>query len=128
MPTELKPCLPLSSKDRKEIPLVTGLLDYFPNAAAAVANLSLYGNKQHYPEGTALHWNWTVSGDHADTIMRHLVDRGTVDTDGVRHSVKVAWRALALLETELIEAGATPGRARRIIPDTPVNWKKNVSE
>jgi hypothetical protein len=29
--------------------------------------------------------------------MRHFVERGTVDTDGVRHSAKVAWRALAPL-------------------------------
>lgn len=41
------------------------------------------------------------SNDHADCVVRHLLDRGTVDTDGVRHSVKVAWRALALLQEEL---------------------------
>jgi hypothetical protein len=33
------------------------------------------------------------------------MDAGTVDTDGVRHSTKVAWRALANLEKE-IEAAA----------------------
>lgn len=33
--------------------------------------------------------------------MRHLVDAGTLDTDGIRHSTKVAWRALANLQKEL---------------------------
>jgi hypothetical protein len=33
--------------------------------------------------------------------MRHLLDRGTLDTDGLRHTAKVAWRALALLQREL---------------------------
>jgi hypothetical protein len=30
-----------------------------------------------------------------------LVDRGKIDTDNVRHSTKVAWRALALLQKEI---------------------------
>jgi hypothetical protein len=29
------------------------------------------------------------------------VDRNKLDTDGLRHSGKVAWRALAMLEREL---------------------------
>ena len=90
-------------------------MDYFPNAMASIARLSLQGNRQHYPEGTALHWNPTVSNDHADCVVKHLLDRGTIDVDGHRHSTKAAWRALALLETELIEAGATPGRARKVL-------------
>jgi hypothetical protein len=39
--------------------------------------------------------------DHADCIARHLIDRGIIDpSDGESHSVKLAWRALALLEEE----------------------------
>jgi hypothetical protein len=30
-----------------------------------------------------------------------MVDRGTVDTDGVLHDAKVAWRALAQLQLAL---------------------------
>jgi hypothetical protein len=30
-----------------------------------------------------------------------VFEAGTVDTDGVRHSTKVAWRALAALQLEL---------------------------
>lgn len=85
---------------RKGIPLATGLLDYFPNALCAVAALSAVGNEQHNPS-QPLHWDRSKSGDEADALMRHLMERGTLDTDGVPHSVKVAWRALALAEKEL---------------------------
>jgi hypothetical protein len=51
-----------------------------------------------------MHWAREKSTDHADCIVRHLIERGQVDTDGVRHSAKAAWRALAMLQTE-IEAG-----------------------
>ena len=90
----------MTPAERKRVPLATGLLDYFPLALQAVANCSLVGNEQHNP-GQPLHWAREKSTDHADCIMRHLVDRGTPDTDGVAHSTKVAWRALALLQTEL---------------------------
>ena len=92
--------LPTDKTERKNLPLCTGVLDYFPDAIAAVAFTSKVGNDQHNP-GQPLHWAKEKSTDHADCILRHLVDRGTVDTDGVRHSAKVAWRALALLQTEI---------------------------
>jgi hypothetical protein len=53
------------------------------------------------------------STDHADCILRHLIDRGTVDTDGIRHSAKVAWRALALLQLELEAEGAPMARGAK---------------
>lgn len=108
-----EPVLTGDSADRKAVPITSGVLDYFPNALAEVARLSKAGNDKHNP-GQPLHWSRGKSADHADTIVRHLIDRGTVDLeDGIRHSVKVAWRALALLEEELIAAGATPGRNAR---------------
>lgn len=100
--------LPEAPKARKAIPVVTGVLDYFPDAIAAVAECSRVGNEQHNP-GQPLHWARDKSTDHADCIGRHLMQRGTVDTDGVRHSAKVAWRALALLQSE-IEAEAEAAR------------------
>lgn len=100
--TERKPALSTDAKARKDAPIARGLLDYFPNALAAVAELSRIGNEQHNP-GQPMHWAREKSTDHADCIVRHLIDRGTVDTDGVRHATKVAWRALALLQTELEE-------------------------
>lgn len=108
-PTASAMVLPEDPAARKDVPMARGVLDYFPNALAAVAAVSKKGNDQHNP-GQEMHWAREKSTDHADCILRHLVDRGTVDTDGAAHSAKVAWRALALLESELIEAGAKPGR------------------
>lgn len=102
-----KPCLPTDPQDRKDIPICTGVLDYFPLAIAYVAKVSKVGNNQHNP-GQPLYWPKRKSQDHADCIPRHLIDRGTFDTDHIRHSGKLAWRALALLELELeasIEGG-----------------------
>lgn len=103
--------LPTGSAERKNIPMCRGLLDYFPAGLAAVAELSQGASTQH--KHTEMHWERGKSADHADCIVRHLVDRGTFDTDGKRHSTKVAWRALALLEEELEAAGAPRSRASR---------------
>ena len=92
--------LPPDAHARKRIPLATGLLDYFPDALCAVAQLSRVGNDQHNP-GAPLHWDREKSQDHADCLMRHLLERGSPDADGVRHTTKVAWRALAMLQLEL---------------------------
>lgn len=94
------------AKARKATPVTTGCLDYFPDALLAIAELSRIGNEQHNP-GTPLHWDRSKSSDEADALLRHLIDRGTRDTDGVRHTAKVAWRALALLQKEIeAERGA----------------------
>jgi hypothetical protein len=92
--------LPTSAEARKNVPIATGCIDYFPDAIAAVAELSKKGNDQHNP-GQPLHWDRSKSTDEADALMRHFVERGTRDTDGIRHSAKVAWRALALLQKEI---------------------------
>jgi hypothetical protein len=92
--------LPTSAEARKNVPIATGCIDYFPDAIAAVAELSKKGNEQHHP-GQPLHWDRSKSTDEADALMRHFVERGTLDTDGIRHSAKVAWRALALLQKEI---------------------------
>ena len=99
--------LPTDAAARKAIPICTGVLDYFPDALLAVAELSRIGNDQHNP-GQPLFWNRAKSGDEGDALLRHFVDRGTIDSDNVRHSTKVAWRALALLQKELEEANGLP--------------------
>ena len=98
--------LPLDATARKALPLATGCLDYFPNAFLDVAELSRIGNDQHNP-GQPLHWSRGKSNDHPDCLMRHFVDRGKIDTDGVRHSTKVVWRALAILQLEIEAANAS---------------------
>lgn len=105
-----KPILTTDKSARKEMPMARGLVDYFPRALAAVANVSFVANEQHNP-GQPMHWAKEKSTDHPDCIMRHLVERGSIDDDGLRHSAKLAWRALALLETELeteLEAAGAP--------------------
>ena len=90
----------LGSLDRKLRPIATGVVDYFPDALAEVALVSHTGNEQHHP-GAPLHWDKTKSTDEADALMRHFTQRGSFDTDGMRHTAKVAWRALAMLQREL---------------------------
>lgn len=109
-PQDVLKSLPTDKEVRKHSPIVAGLLDYFPAACAEVAHVSWVGNQQHNP-GQQMHWARGKSGDHADCIARHLLERGTLDTDGLRHTAKVAWRALALLQEELeAVAGFEPGK------------------
>lgn len=104
--------MPADSAARKRVPLCSGLLDYFPDALANVAEVSFVGNEKHNP-GQPLHHARGKSMDHADCIMRHLAERGGFDivqigdkTYRVRHSAYLAWRALALLQEELeVELG-----------------------
>jgi hypothetical protein len=99
--------LPTDAQERKELPVWSGFINYFPDAIAEVAELSRIGNDQHNP-GKPLFWDRSKSGDELDALMRHLIEAGTVDTDGVRHSTKVAWRAMANLQKELERATNSP--------------------
>lgn len=92
--------LPTDSKSRKHVPIASGVLDYFPDAIIEVAKVSQAGNEQHHP-GTPLHWDRSKSTDESDALMRHFMERGSYDSDGQRHTAKVAWRALAMLQKEL---------------------------
>ena len=97
--------LPTNAQERKDTPIFAGVLKYFPLALAEVAKCSKAGNDQHNP-GLPLQWTRSKSGDELDALTRHLLEAGTIDTDGIRHSAKVAWRALANLEKELEKAAA----------------------
>ena len=98
--TQSKMTLPTEAAERKCIPITSGVLDYFPLAIAEVAKASYAGNQQHHPN-EPLFWDKSKSTDHGDCIARHLIDQGKYDSDGIRHSAKLAWRALALLQIEL---------------------------
>jgi hypothetical protein len=91
----------MNAEDRKQRPLFRGLFKYFPNALTEVAHVSFVGNSQHHKD-KPLHWDMNKSTDEADALLRHLLESGTMDTDGLRHTAKVAWRALALLEREIL--------------------------
>lgn len=89
-----------NAKKRKESPVFSGFVRYFPDAMMEVAACSKAGNDQHNP-GSLLHWDRSKSGDELDALMRHLLQAGEFDIDGIRHSTKVAWRAMANLQKEL---------------------------
>lgn len=100
---ELDDIFPSVAEQRKATPVFSGCINYFPDALQAVAQCSKVGNDQHNP-GEPLHWAREKSGDELDALTRHLIDAGTIDTDGIRHSTKVAWRALANLQKEIENA------------------------
>lgn len=95
-------CNQETSAERKGMPVFTGVLKYFPNALKEVSKCSQAGNDQHHPN-TPLHWDMNKSTDELDALTRHLIDHSVnpVDTDGILHLTKVAWRALAGLERYL---------------------------
>lgn len=97
-PGDRKRLLEASSEQRKMYPITTGLIDYFPDACALVAEVSFLGNQKHNP-GEPLHWARGKSMDHADCIARHLAERGGFDGK-LRHTACLAWRAMALLQEE----------------------------
>ena len=86
-------------EERKTAPIYSGVLKYFPDAIKEVARCSYKGNIQHNPN-KKLHWI-EVKDELDATLQGTLLQAGTIDTDGVRHSVKVVLRALANLQKEL---------------------------
>ena len=99
----MKHTIGAEAQKRKDTPIFSGVIKYFPLALQEVARVSKIGNDQHNP-GKPLHWDRGKSGDELDALTRHLLDAGKFDTDGTRHSAKIAWRALANLEKELEHA------------------------
>ena len=89
-----------NKEKRKQTPLYSGLIKYFPDALCEVARVSYIGSKQHHPD-EEIHWDREKSKDDFDALMRHLMENGMHDIDGVRHSAKIAWRALAHLQKEI---------------------------
>lgn len=129
--------LPTNSAERKEVPLFSGCLAYFPAALAGVARHSKLGNDQHHP-GEPLHHARGKSVDHEDCILRHLTDLSDMlaarsraaafneaEPDPVEYILEeadaLAWRALALsqqLHERFGGAPLAPG-ARLSEPFTP---------
>ena len=129
----MKLSLPTDSAERKTYPLFSGLFGYFGAALAAVAHHSWKSNEKHNP-GQPLHWSMDKSDDHADCVLRHLLDLGELLAAYERdHSPAVvdaileeadalAWRALALNQTLRMRLtnAAVPFNARREpVPEVP---------
>lgn len=90
----------LTSEQRKELPLTTGCLDYFPLALLGVAMVSKMGSDKHNP-GQPTHWSRGKSADQDDTIGRHLLTRDLRGADGIWHDLNLAWRALARVQLRM---------------------------
>jgi len=101
--------LPIDSNARKEVPMVSGCIKYFPAALAGVAKISKAGNDKHNP-GQELHHDRSKSLDHNDCILRHLMDvedliaalkRGEIESHEqiLAEVSSLAWRALAYSQT-----------------------------
>jgi hypothetical protein len=84
--------LPEDSKERKDIPIYTGVINYFPDAFVELAKLSLRGGVQHGQTRETLHWDRDKSTDHLDALCRHMIDEDWAE---------VAWRALANLQVQI---------------------------
>ena len=89
---------------RKQTPVFSGCVNYFPDALCAVAQCSLIGNNQHN-KGEPLHWAREKSTDEPDALLRHLMQYDEMDDDGILHATKVAWRGLSLLQRTLEARG-----------------------
>ncbi len=90
----------MTAEERKQRPVFSGVLQYFPDALLEVAFCSYVGNEQHCP-GEPLQWVKGKSTDHLDAMLRHAMATETFDSDGAMHKAKVAWRALAELQTAI---------------------------
>lgn len=105
------PGIPSDRATRKATPMYGGFVAYFPDAMAAVSQLSFSANEVHNP-GEPLHWSKDKSNDHKDCCVRHLAESGTYDREADNdyhylHDVKLAWRAMANLQM-VLESGKAP--------------------
>lgn len=113
--------LPTDSAERKRVPVFRGVVRYFAAALAGVARISLTGNEKHNP-GEEMHHARGKSTDHADCIVRHLMDvedmlaavgrahqkPGPFTPEQILYEARqMAWRSLAYLQ-ELEERYGAP--------------------
>ena len=99
------------AKRRKMTPMYSGLIAYFPDALALVAQNSVIGQHQHGTLDEPLHWDRSKSADEMDAMIRHMADhsKDPYDSDGRLHMSKVAWRALAFLQKFIDTEGGDSG-------------------
>lgn len=96
MPKDKRYLSLFDSSSRKKVPMYSGLIAYFPDACAAVAEHSYRGNEKHNP-GEPLHHARGKSTDHTDCIIRHVSNYKGMDGD-CEEVVALVWRAMALCQ------------------------------
>lgn len=107
---------------REEYPLFDGLFAYFPAALLEVSRWSKVGGAKYNHD--KMRWVRELSQDHPNKILRHLLDYDQVEENGFLEAVPLAWRALALCQTELEKKGWAVGRNGLWEP----KWSKYVEE
>lgn len=115
-----RPKLPLEDKERKMLPILTFLAEYFPDVIVELTQLCVKGNIQHNPElnPADIKWAREKSTDQLNTAFRHLFDRATgthYDKDGAAHLIKTIWRAAAQRQLD-IEAERDSRRPSPVVP------------
>lgn len=101
---------PGAKLDAGKSPVRRGLLEYFPRACMAVADISAAGAKKYTWNG----WESVIGGEvrYGDAIARHICKaaiEGPIDPDfGMLHAAHEAWNALARLELILRAAEKAP--------------------
>jgi len=92
--------LPTNATERKNTPVYTGFMCFFPLGIAEVARHSHESTQQHHP-GEPCHWDKSKSTDEKDSQARHLLDQTfpnqSLDAQ-IIHARAGAWRAMANLE------------------------------
>jgi hypothetical protein len=101
-PNGRSPKEPGAKLDSGKSPVWQGLLDYFPRACKAVAEVSSAGATKYAWKG----WETVPDGvvRYRNAQARHILDEsvdGKYDQDGFRHLAQNAWNALAALELTL---------------------------
>lgn len=94
---------PGAKLDAGKSPVRRGLLEYFPRACMAVADVSAAGAGKYTWGG----WQTVVEGEmrYGDAEVRHICKaaiEGPIDKDfGLTHAAHEAWNAMARLELVL---------------------------
>lgn len=106
-PNGKDPSQPGAKLDAGKAPIRRGLLEYFPRACEAVAEVSLFGANKYTWNG----WESVPDGvnRYGDAMVRHITKakvEGPHDKDsGLLHAAHEAWNAMARLELMLRESG-----------------------
>ena len=103
-PSGKLPSEPGAKLDAGKSPIYRGLLNYFPRACLAVADVSAAGASKYAWKG----WESVPDGinRYSDALGRHVVNMGIdgpYDAEGFLHRSQIAWNALAALELYLRE-------------------------
>ena len=99
-PAGLSPGARGAKLDAGKPPVLRGVVQHFPRAVLAVAEVTAYGARKYNWHG----WRHVPKGieRYGDALGRHLVEEeieGPIDSgSGLLHAAHAAWNALARLE------------------------------